>query len=40
MKNNDKITVEKLQYNIKRKVAKISALPSRKIYKYKYVTGE
>ena len=31
---DDKIRDEKLQYNIKRKAAKISALPSGKIDKY------
>ena len=37
---DDKIKDEKLQYDINRKVAKISALPSRKIDKYKFLTGE
>ena len=36
----DKIRDEKLQYDIKRKAAKISALSSGKIDKYEYVTGE
>ena len=31
---------EKLQYDINREVAKISALSSRKIDKYEYLTGE
>ena len=37
---DDKITDEKLQYNIKREAANISALSSGKIGKYKYITGE
>ena len=37
---NDKIKDEKLQFNINREVAKISALPSGKIDKYEYLTGE
>ena len=37
---DDQIRDEKLQYNIKRKAAKISALSSGKIHKYKYHTGE
>ena len=37
---NHKIWDEKLQYNINRKAAKISALSPRKIDKYKYLTGE
>ena len=36
----DKIKNEKLQYNINREAAKISALSSGKIYKYEYLTGE
>ena len=36
----DKIKDEQLQYNINRKEAKISALLSGKIDKYKYLTGE
>ena len=40
MKINDKITDEKLQYDIKRESAKISALSFGKIDKYKYLTGE
>ena len=34
------IRVEKLQYDINRKAAKISALSSGKIHKYEYLTGE
>ena len=37
---DDKIRDEKLQYDINREVAKISALSSRKIDKYEYLTGE
>ena len=37
---DDKIRGEKLQYNIKREAAKISALSSGKIDKYEYLTGE
>ena len=37
---NDQIRDEKLQYDINREAAKISALSSGKIYKYEYVTGE
>ena len=37
---DDKIQNVKLQYNIDRKVAKISALSSGEINKYKYLTGE
>ena len=36
----DQIKDEKLQYNINRKAAKISALSSGKIDKYEYLTGE
>ena len=36
----DKIRDEKLQYDINREAAKISALPSGKIDKYEYLTGE
>ena len=36
----DQIRVEKLQYNINREAAKISALSSGKIDKYEYLTGE
>ena len=37
---NDQIKDEKLQYNIIREAAKISALSSGKIHKYEYLTGE
>ena len=37
---NDQIRDEKLQYNINREAAKISALLSRNIHKYEYLTGE
>ena len=37
---NDQIRDEKLQYNINREAAKISALSSGTIYKYEYLTGE
>ena len=37
---NDQIKDEKLQYNINRKAAKISALSSSKLHKYEYLTGE
>ena len=37
---NDQIRDEKLQYDISRKAAKISALSSAKIDKYEYLTGE
>ena len=37
---NDKIRDKKLQYDINREAAKISALSSRKIHKYEYLTGE
>ena len=37
---DDKIRDEKLQYNINREVAKISALSSGKIDKYEFLTGE
>ena len=36
----DQIKDEKLQYDINRETAKISALSSRKIDKYEYLTGE
>ena len=36
----DKIKDEKLQYDINREAAKISALSSGKIDKYQYLTGE
>ena len=37
---DDQIKDEKLQYNINREASKISALPSGKIDKYEYLTGE
>ena len=37
---NDQIRDEKLQHDINREAAKISALSSGKIHKYKYLTGE
>ena len=37
---NDQVRDEKLQYNINREAAKISALSSGKIHKYEYFTGE
>ena len=37
---NDQTRNEKLQYDLNREAAKISALPSGKIHKYKYLTGE
>ena len=37
---NDQIRDEKLRYDINREAAKISALSSRKIHKYEYLTGE
>ena len=40
MKIDDKIRDEKLQYDINRKAAKISALSSGKIDKYEYHPGE
>ena len=36
----DQIKVEKLQYDINREVAKISALSSGKLDKYEYLPGE
>ena len=39
-KNHDQIKDEKLQYDINREAAKISALSSGKIHKYEYLTGE
>ena len=36
----DKIKDEKLQYDINREAAKVSALSSGKIDKYEYLTGE
>ena len=38
--DNDQIRDEKLQYDINREAAKISALSSSKICKYEYLTGE
>ena len=35
-----KIRNEKLQYDLNREAAKISALSSGKIHKYEYLTGE
>ena len=37
---NEQIKDEKLQYDINREAAKISALSSGKIHKYEYLTGE
>ena len=37
---DDKIREEKLQYDIKREAAKVSALSSGKIDKYEHLTGE
>ena len=37
---DDEVRDKKLQYNINREVAKISALSSVKIDKYEYLTGE
>ena len=37
---NDQIRDEKLQYDINRRAAKISALSSGKIDKYEYLTGK
>ena len=37
---DDKIKDEKLQYDINRQAAKMSALSSGKIDKYEYLTGE
>ena len=37
---DDKIGDEKLQYDINKEAAKISALSSGKIHKYEYLTGE
>ena len=36
---NDQIRDEKIQYDINREAAKISALSSGKIHKYEYPTG-
>ena len=40
MSIDDQIRDEKLQYDINREAAKISALLSGKIHKYEYLTGE
>ena len=37
---NDQIKDEKMQYDINREAAKISALSSGKIHKYEYLMGE
>ena len=37
---NDQIRDEKLQYDINREAAKISALSSENIHKYEYLTDE
>ena len=37
---NDQIKEEKLQYDIHREAAKMSALSSRKLHKYEHLTGE
>ena len=37
---NDQIRDEKLQHDINREAAKISALSSRNFHKYEYLTGE
>ena len=37
---SDQIKDEKLQYNINREAAKMSALSSGKFHKYEYLTGE
>ena len=37
---DDQVRDEKLQYDIDREVATISALSSSKIYKHEYLTGE
>ena len=37
---NDQISDERLQYDINREKAKISALSSGKIHDYEYLTGE
>ena len=37
---DDQIRGEKLQYDINREAAKISALSPGKIHKYEYLTGE
>ena len=40
MSINDQIKDEKLQYDINREAAKISALSSGKLHKYEYLPGE
>ena len=40
MTNDDQIKSEKLQYDINREAAKISALSSGKCDKYEYLNGE
>ena len=40
MRIDDKIKYEKLQYNINKEAAKISALSSGKIDRYEYLRGE
>ena len=40
MTTNDQIKDEKLQYDVNREAAKISALSSEKLHKYEYRTGE
>ena len=40
MKISDQIRDEKLQYDIHKEAAKISALSSGKIHKYEYLNGE
>ena len=37
---HDQIRNEKLQYNINRETAKMSAISSGKIHNYEYLTGE
>ena len=40
MTSNDQIRYEKIQYDINREAAKISALSSGKIHEYEHLTGE
>ena len=40
MITDDKIRDEKLQYDINREAAKLSALSSEKVDKYEYLTGK
>ena len=40
MTTDDKIRDEKLQYDINREAAKVSALSTRQIDKYEYLTGD